>query len=170
MMKILVINLLRLGDVIMTVPVVNGLAKRRADAQIDMLTFKGPAQLHAMIPAVNRWWSLDREELQDGLGRADVPMLSSFAVLQEQLDAINAEKYDLIINLTQTKFSAYVAGYLKASDRLGLTYDLKGTHHFYSRGSAISTSGRTGKWKTYFTTPISSRTRAGLEMRPATGP
>lgn len=131
-MKILVINLLRLGDTIMTVPVINGLAARRADAQIDLLTFKPVAALHAMLPQVRRWWTLDRDELQDGLGRANIPMLSSYAVLQEQLDVINAEKYDLIINLTQTKFSAYIAGYLKSADRLGLTYDLKGLPHFYS--------------------------------------
>lgn len=131
-MKILVINLLRLGDVVMNVPVINGLRARRADAQIDMLTFKPASALHVMLPKVNRWWTIDRDELQDGLGRADVPMLASFSVLKEQLDAINAEKYDLIINLTQTKFSAYVAGYLKAGDRLGLTYDLKGLPHFYS--------------------------------------
>ncbi len=85
-----------------------------------------------MLPTVRRWWKVDRDELQDGLGRADVPLLTSFSVLQEQLDAINAEKYDVIINLTQTKFSAFIAGYLKASDRLGLTYDLKGFPHFYS--------------------------------------
>jgi len=131
-MKILVINLLRLGDMVMTVPVINGLAGKRRDAQIDVLTFKPVAALHGMIPNVRRWWTLDRDELQDGLGRADIPMLTSFGILQEQLDAINAEKYDLIINLTQTKFSAYIAGYLKAADRLGLTYDLKGLPHFYS--------------------------------------
>jgi ADP-heptose:LPS heptosyltransferase len=131
-MKILIINLLRLGDTIMTVPVINGLHERRSDSQIDLLTFKPVASLHAMIPHVRRWWTLDREELQDGLGRADMPILSSYSVLQEQLDVINAEKYDLIINLTQTKFSAYIAGYLKSADRLGLTYDLKGLPHFYS--------------------------------------
>jgi len=131
-MKILVINLLRLGDMIMTVPVINGLAAKRADAQIDVLTFKTVAALKPMNPNVRRWWTLDRDELQAGLGRSDLPLLSSFAVLQEQLDAINAEKYDLIINLTQTHFSAWIAGYLKSGDRLGLNYDLKGLPHFYS--------------------------------------
>ncbi len=131
-MKILVINLLRLGDMVMTVPVINGLAAKRGDALIDVLSFKPVGQLHSMLPNVRRWWTLNRDELQEGMNRADVPTLASFAVLQEQLDAINAEKYDLIINLTQTHFSAWVAGYLKAGDRLGLTYDLKGLPHFYS--------------------------------------
>lgn len=131
-MKILVINLLRLGDMVMTVPVINGLANKRADAQIDVLSFEPVAALQPMLPNVRRWWTLNRDELQEGMNRADVPTLASFAVLQEQLDAINAEKYDLIINLTQTHFSAWIAGYLKAGDRLGLTYDLKGLPHFYS--------------------------------------
>lgn len=131
-MKILVINLLRLGDVIMTVPILNGLANSRKDAQIDVLTFKSVSSLQSMLPVVRRWWTIDRDQLQSGLGRADVPMLTSFSILQEQLDAIQAEEYDLIINLTQTHFSAFIAGYLKCSDRLGLTYDLKGIPHFYS--------------------------------------
>lgn len=131
-MKILVINLLRLGDVLMTVPVINGLKKSRRDAQIDMLTFKPAASLHGMLPAVRKWWTLDRDGLQNGLGRADIPLLTSFSLLQEQLDQINAQEYDLIVNLTQTHFSAWIAGYLKSPDRLGLTYDLKGNPHFYS--------------------------------------
>ncbi len=131
-MKILVIDLLRLGDCLMTVPVLNGLRAARRDAQIDMLTFKPCAALHPMLPVVNKWWTLDRDELQAGLGEADIPMLTSFAVLQEQLDTVNAERYDLIVNLTQTSFSAWIAGYLKANDRLGLTYDVKGLPHFYS--------------------------------------
>jgi ADP-heptose:LPS heptosyltransferase len=131
-MKILVINLLRLGDVLMTVPVLNGLANSRKDAQIDVLTFKSSAGLQNLLPVVRRWWTLDRDQLQAGLGRADVPMLASYSLLKEKLEAIQAEEYDLIINLTQTHFSAWVAGYLKASDRLGLTYDTKGIAHFYS--------------------------------------
>ncbi|HMN69470.1 MAG TPA: hypothetical protein PKC28_13090 [Bdellovibrionales bacterium] len=131
-MKILVVSLLRLGDAIMLAPIVNGLARGRADARVDMLTFKPVDMLHAMMPNVRRWWTMDRQELQAGLGRADLPALTSFAVLDEQLRAIDAEKYDLIINLTQTHFSAYVMGLLKSPDRLGLTFDLKGQTHFHS--------------------------------------
>lgn len=131
-MKILVIDLLRLGDCLMTVPVINGLNASRRDSEIHMLTFKQCAALQPMIPSVSKWWTLDREELQAGLGEADIPMLTSYSVLKEQLDHINGEKYDLIVNLTQTNFSAWIAGYLKANDRLGLTFDAKGLPHFYS--------------------------------------
>jgi ADP-heptose:LPS heptosyltransferase len=131
-MKILVVDLLRLGDCLMTVPVLNGLKAARRDSEIHMLTFKPCASLHAMLPAVSKWWTLDRDELQAGLGEADIPMLTSFSVLKEQLDHINGEKFDMIVNLSQTNFSAWIAGYLKANDRLGLTFDAKGLPHFYS--------------------------------------
>lgn len=131
-MKILIIDLLRLGDCIMTVPVINGLKSVRRDSQIDMLTFKPSSVLHAMLPNVSNWWTLDRDSLQKGLGEADIPMLTSYSVLQERLDEINAQEYDLVINLSQTNFSAWIAGYLKCSDRLGLTFDVKGLPHFYS--------------------------------------
>lgn len=131
-MKILIIDLLRLGDCIMTVPVINGLKAARRDSQIDMLTFAPSAVLHAMLPSVTNWWTLDRDTLQAGLGEADIPMLTSYSVLQERLDEIGAQEYDLVINLSQTNFSAWIAGYLKCSDRLGLTFDVKGLPHFYS--------------------------------------
>ncbi len=131
-MKVLVVSLLRLGDFVMSVPVINGLKASRRDIQIDALTFTHSAGMKTMLPAVQKWWTLNREELQEGLGQGDIPTLTSFAVLQEQLDAINAAKYDLIINLTQSHFSAWVCGYLKSPERLGLTYDTKGVAHFYS--------------------------------------
>ena len=86
-----------------------------------------------MISDVNHWWTIDRDALQEGLGRAEIPLLTSFAVLKERLDAINECKYDCIINLTQTHYSAWIAGYLKTGNRAGLTFDSKGLAHFHPR-------------------------------------
>ncbi len=131
-MKILVVSLLRLGDFIQTVPVVAGLKNKFPRAKVDVLCHSPAMALQPMLPIVDRWWTIDREELQMGLGRADLPLLTSFDVLRETCDEVNQEQYDLIINLTQTKFSAWIMGYLAARGKLGLTFNAAGLAEFHS--------------------------------------
>ena len=131
-MKVLVIGLLRLGDFIQTLPVLHGLRTQVPVRQLDVLTFEPVKALRPLVQGVDKWWTLNRDDLQHGLGRADVPMLASFSILKEQLDTIDAQKYDAIINLTQTRFSAWIAGYLHTANRTGLALDVKGKPHFHS--------------------------------------
>ena len=130
-MKTLVISLLRLGDFIQTLPAVSGL-QRRTRGQVDLLTFAPAHQMAPMVKGIGQWWTLDREPLQQGLGRADIPMLTSFHLLKEKLDQINSQQYDCIVNLTQTYFSAWLAGYLQADARSGLAMDARGQAQFHS--------------------------------------
>lgn len=131
-MKILAVSLLRLGDFIMISPVLAGLKKKYPGADIDVLAHSSVKSLKPMISGVNRWWTIDRDELQAGLGRADLPLLTSYDILKEQLDEICAEKYDLIINLTHTIFSGWICGYIRAGAHLGLAFDSRGQARFHS--------------------------------------
>lgn len=131
-MKILVVSLLRLGDFILHVPVVSALKGRYPRAKIDVLCHQPVVAMQPMLPMIDRWWTLDRDELQTGLGRAEIPMLTAFDVLREQCDRINSENYDLILNLTQTHFSAYLMGYFTAKSKQGLTLHANGAVDFYS--------------------------------------
>ena len=131
-MKILVIDLLRIGDFLQMAPVLDGLKRRHPGARVDTLTFRGTERLARMIPAVHNWWTLDRDALQAGLGRADVPLFTSYDVLRERLREVSAENYDLVINLTHTEFSGFVAGYLTAREKLGLARNVDGRPSFHS--------------------------------------
>lgn len=119
-MKILVVSFLRLGDFLQGGPVLAGLKRRHPDSRLDTLTFAPVARLRDLIPCVNRWWTLDRDELQAGLGRADIPILTAFDVLREDLDRVAEEGYDLIVNLTSSRFAGLVCGYLPAREKIGL--------------------------------------------------
>lgn len=131
-MKILVVSLLRLGDFILHVPVIGALKNRYPRAKIDVLCHQPVVAMQPMLPIVDRWWTLDRDELQLGLGRAELPMLTAFDILREQCERINEEKYDLILNLTQTHFSAYLMGYFSAKSKQGLTWTAAGAVDFHS--------------------------------------
>ncbi len=132
-MKILVMSLLRLGDFIQILPVIEGLKQKHPDAEIDVWVHAPVSKsLGHLIPSINHWWALDRDELQAGLGRADLPLLTSFDVLREQCDEINHRNYDLIINVTQTRFSAWLLGYLRCKTKLGLGFNPRGQAEFHS--------------------------------------
>lgn len=131
-MKILVVHLLRLGDFIQGSPILSGLHSRYPGSRVDVLTFRQTQALAPLVSGVGKWWTLDREELQLGLGRADIPLTTSFEVLRAKLDEIGNENYDLVINLTQTRFAGYVCGYLPARERLGLAFDVRDQARFYS--------------------------------------
>lgn len=131
-MKILVVNLLRLGDFIQAVPVVHGLKSKYPRAKVDVLVHTPALSLQPMLPFIDRWWAINRDELQEGLGNGEIPLLTSFDVLREQCEQINSEGYDLVINLTQTYFSAWLMGYLQGKSKLGLTFNSIGRAEFFS--------------------------------------
>jgi ADP-heptose:LPS heptosyltransferase len=130
-MKVLVVSLLRLGDFIQTVPLLNGL-RAKSGRRVDVLVHEPTARLSPLMDSVDRWWTLDRDELQLGLGRADMPTLTALHVLKEQLDRISAENYDLVINATHTRFSGFLMGFIMAREKLGLAIDEADRVHFHS--------------------------------------
>lgn len=130
-MRILVVSLLRLGDFIQVIPLLNGL-RAKPGASVDVLVHKSTAQMSALVGSVDHWWTLDRDELQAGLGRGDMPMMTAVHVLKEQLDRISDENYDLVINVTHTRYSGFLMGYIKAKAKLGLSIDEFDRAHFHS--------------------------------------
>jgi ADP-heptose:LPS heptosyltransferase len=129
---VLVISLLRLGDFIQIIPVLNGLKEQLGVRELDVLVHKPVTALKPLLPVVNNWFSLDRDELQAGLGRHEIPLLTSYSVLKEQMESIDRRQYQMVINLTQTVQSGWLAGFLSAEQRVGLSYDRRGQPNFHS--------------------------------------
>lgn len=92
-MKVLVISLLRLGNFVQTLPVLSALKTQFPIRELDLLTHAPARQLAGMVGDVHKWWTIPREDLQTGMGRGDIPLLTAFDVLKERLDAIDARKY-----------------------------------------------------------------------------
>ncbi|MGE4131756.1 MAG: glycosyltransferase family 9 protein [Bdellovibrionales bacterium] len=131
-MKILVVSLLRAGDFLLAVPALNGLRHRYPKARLDVATSGRFGNMHDLLPFIEKWWVLDREMFQRGLGQAEIPIFTSMDLLRELSQKISAENYDLVINLTHTRFSAYWVGYLEAKEKLGLVTTEHGRVQFGS--------------------------------------
>lgn len=130
--KILVLSLLRIGDIVLSAPVLRGLRERHPDAEIHLLINAQFMQVAGLMPYLDRVIPFHREEMQKGLGEAAVPMFDSYERLNAVVDELNAQKYDVAINLTHTRLSGWLLSLIDAKERVGLCFDATGRAAFGS--------------------------------------
>ena len=131
-MKILVISLLRLGDILMAAPAVHGLRKKYPHAEIDMMVNKPFAIAAPMFPEVKSFYSLDRQCLQDSMVSRERPLIEAFDKLKNFCDELNLKKYDLVVNLTQNKLSGYICSYIQSENKNGMSLNARNQVQFNS--------------------------------------
>ena len=131
-MKILVLSLLRIGDIVLSAPVLRGLRERYPDAEIHLLLNSQFAQVGALMPYIDRVIPFERERLQKGLGDAAVPVFESFDRLNDLVDDLGSEKYDWLINLTHNRLSGWLMSLIDCKSKTGLCFDAQGRASFGS--------------------------------------
>jgi heptosyltransferase-2 len=131
-MKILVVSLLRVGDILMSSGVLRDLRAKYPEAQIDLLINSQFVSIAPLLSSVNRVLEFDRAGLQRGLGEASTPFFESYEKLSALLDQIEGEGYDLAINLTQNRLSGWLMSLIDAKERRGLVMDNDGRGVFGS--------------------------------------
>ncbi|MBI5555854.1 MAG: glycosyltransferase family 9 protein [Elusimicrobia bacterium] len=99
--KILVIQLRRIGDVLLTTPVLRALRRQFSGAQIDFLVEKPGAEILAANPYINNLLVYDKKEQLRWIRR------------------IRAAKYDVILDFLGNPRTAWIVGLSGAKYRLG---------------------------------------------------
>lgn len=120
-MKILVLSLLRLGDIIQQEPLLRGLRQKNPGAEIHLLINRQFANVERIFDGVvDRFIYFDRSALQQGLGEASYNILWSYTQVENLVSSLNGEKYDRALNFTHNKLSAYLLGTLDIPEKCGL--------------------------------------------------
>ena len=130
-MKILVVSLLRIGDVLMALPMLQGLRRAHPGAEIHLLVNTAASSLEPLVDFV-RWHYFDRSNLQLGLGDYDHSIFDSFHKLSSTVDSLNEQSFDLLINVTQNRLSGWLCSAIHARDKIGLTIDRNGMGRYGS--------------------------------------
>jgi heptosyltransferase III len=108
--KTLVLQLARLGDIFQTWPALNALKRLEPDAELHLLTraaFSSAAKtMSSVTSSVDRYWTFETKAIIAPLveERADIDL--ALAKLGEIVESLKAEKFDKIVNLTFSDFSA----------------------------------------------------------------
>lgn len=142
-MKILVIQLARLGDIYMTWPVIRALKRVNPAAQVDLLVrnrFKGAT---VGLAEVDRVLEFNTQHILDSLFEDKQDLNSSLEKMSQVANTLHMQRYDRIINLSFSPFSsflthaiahskAHVSGYSRHADGY-LHIPDDGSSYFYAQ-------------------------------------
>ncbi|MEO0334753.1 MAG: glycosyltransferase family 9 protein [Pseudomonadota bacterium] len=121
-MKILAVQLLRMGDILMTAPALASLRLQHPDAEIHLLINRSCKKIASLLEDVDRIHFFDRELLQKSLGDPNQSLLLAHDQLAERVLEWSCEDYDLMINFTQNRLSAHLCSVIKAKQKVGMHY------------------------------------------------
>jgi len=111
-MKILILQLARLGDIYMSWPAVRALRRKYPEAQIHLLTRPRFEAAVEGLTAIDRHVSLPVAQILEPLVQQDADIKKSLSKLSDCLNPLKQENYDLVINLTFSPLSSYITHFI----------------------------------------------------------
>ncbi|RYZ84203.1 MAG: hypothetical protein EOP04_18450 [Proteobacteria bacterium] len=128
-MKILGISLLRLGDLVLQMPLIAGLKQKHPGSEIHMLINKQFSQVEFLFAGiVDKFIYFDREQLQKSCGESEFNIFWGLKNLKTLITELNFENYDSVYNFTHNRLTAHIAGLVSAREQYGI-YSDQGKFH-----------------------------------------
>jgi ADP-heptose:LPS heptosyltransferase len=138
-MTVLAISLLRLGDLILQRPLLEGLRRKHPKCEIHILINKQFSQAEFLFEGlVDRFIYFDRESLQKSCGENQYSIFWGYRALHALVEEINKTSYAAVYNLTHNRMTAHIAGLIPTELHYGI----------YSRGGDFF--GLTNPWIRFF--------------------
>jgi len=131
-MKVLVVSLLRLGDIIMTAPVLSALRRKYSNCEIHILINNQFATVGEILPQVDHIHLFPRGLLQESLTDGHRPLLDAFYQLDRFAAGLRNEEFDMVLNLTHNRLSGYLCSLIEGREAAGLAIGAQGQVSFGS--------------------------------------
>src|SRR5262245_22192285 len=126
-MRIIVLQLARLGDILQTLPAIQGLKKAHPGCELTLVVRSTFADAARISPHVDNLVEFPSEEVLGPYFEDRADKTESLAQLGHWLaseilsrDGVVAAPYDLLLNLTFSPASSYLATLIPARERRGL--------------------------------------------------
>jgi ADP-heptose:LPS heptosyltransferase len=120
MKEIAIIAIARYGDLIQTTPLLRILKKTYPDARITMIVEDRFSGILPMIRGYDRIIALDKRDLAVDIIQQDDPLVP-YKRLDDFVRKVEQYQYDMVINLTSTKFSAHLTSLMQCVKITGIT-------------------------------------------------
>lgn len=120
MKRILVVQLCRIGDILMTGPVLRGLRREHPSADISLMVMDTFAATPLPSHLYDRLLAFPLGGLAASLARKDADWQAALEELRQFVRTCSDAPFDLIVNLTHTDMSALVVSLMPAKKRAGL--------------------------------------------------
>lgn len=121
-MKILIVSLLRLGDILLHLPVIAKLKVIDPEAEVHLLINDAFINLEPMLKGIDKVHYFPRKLLQTQMNDPQSHLLNPVYLLKNKIKELNDENFDRAINLTQNRLSGLIMELLEAKDKEGTVY------------------------------------------------
>lgn len=126
MKEILILAINRIGDLLQLTPLMAGIKGRYPGATLSVVVESNFAEVCKGIPFIDKVYAFDLVDYARRLTGSEYSLVHNFRELETFFLGINHKEYDLMINLTYTPFSAYMASLIKAREVRGVFVDGEG--------------------------------------------
>jgi ADP-heptose:LPS heptosyltransferase len=116
-MRFLIVNLTRMGDLLQTLPLVNGLRERHPGAEIDYLAMRGFSGILKFFPGISEVFLLDEELLVTHCGERP---WDAYRHLDEVLKRLSERKYDLVVSPVASIQASILCYLIPAAQKRGM--------------------------------------------------
>lgn len=125
-MKLLVVSLLRLGDILLATSVLRSLRREYPRAEIHILINGQFISAARLIPYVNKVYGFDRDGIQQIIGMVDRGLLEAYFRVEDLVEQLQTERYDQVINLTHNRLSGWLTALVGCEKTQGVVFGADG--------------------------------------------
>ena len=124
--NILILNMTRMGDLVQSTSSIAGLRKQYPNACITLMVTSAFEEFSKKIPCINKRVVFDIKQFVDRDDKKQMLWVDVYKYLESILNELKDRKYDLLINLSHSKLSAFMISYLKIKNMRGFGCDENG--------------------------------------------
>jgi ADP-heptose:LPS heptosyltransferase len=117
--NILILSLTRMGDLIQTTPLIQGLKDKHPNARITLMVSSDFKDAVSLIPEVDDSIVFNLRQFKDSNEWEDESWVKIYRYIESELNSIRNKDYDLLVNLSHSRFSALMVHYLKVQNVIG---------------------------------------------------
>jgi lipopolysaccharide heptosyltransferase II len=143
--NILILSMTRMGDMIQTTPLISGLKEKYPTAKITLLVTSDFASAVPLIPDVDESIILNLRQFDKQENWEDLSWVKIYRYLEKSVEDIKSRNFDLLVNLSHSKFSALMVRYLGIKNIVG----------FYCNDFGNRMTGH--PWMQYFSVEVFNR-------------
>ena len=124
--NILILNMTRMGDLVQSTSSIAGLRKQYPNACITLMVTSAFEEFSKKIPCINKRVVFDIKQFVDREDKKQMLWVDVYKYLESILSELKDRNYDLLINLSHSKLSAFMISYLKVKNMRGFGCDANG--------------------------------------------
>jgi ADP-heptose:LPS heptosyltransferase len=127
-MKILVVSLLRIGDLILHQEIIRSIRREHPTGRISCLINDTVVAACDLIPEVDEWIIFDRKDLQKKMNQRQRWIFLPVLCIEKLIHELKSRQFDQVVNLTHSVISGHFCALLKSvkTEVRGLCLDIHG--------------------------------------------